>query len=81
MKTIKFHKIKIRNFMSFGDEITELDFTNGLNLITGFNRDMPESKNGIGKCLDPKTEIIISIADKTVLERFKKLTEKKINKR
>ena len=49
MKTIRFEKLTIRNFMSFGDEVTEVPLSNGLNLITGYNLDMPESKNGIGK--------------------------------
>lgn len=35
--------------MSFGDDPIRLDFTNGLNLITGYNKDIPDIKNGIGK--------------------------------
>jgi DNA repair exonuclease SbcCD ATPase subunit len=49
MKTLRFNSIKLRNFMSFGNDPVELSFQNGLNLITGFNKDNPDLKNGIGK--------------------------------
>jgi len=49
MKEIKFHKLKIRNFLSIGNEVIEVDFSEGLNIITGINRDKEDSKNGVGK--------------------------------
>lgn len=45
---VNFKKLKFRNILSFGSQITEINFENGLNLITG--------KNGCGKSgsfLDP----------------------------
>lgn len=49
MKTISFKTLTIKNFLSVGDEEITIDFTNGLNVITGFNRDEDDIKNGVGK--------------------------------
>ena len=49
MKSLVFKKLTLENFLSIGATPLELDFSNGLNLITGFNRDNPDEKNGIGK--------------------------------
>ena len=46
---IKFRKIEIHNFLSYQDEVFEFTKTNGMNLITGKNHDVPGSKNGAGK--------------------------------
>lgn len=49
MHSIEFKKISLKNFMSFGPTTQTLELNNGLNLITGYNKDYPSSKNGIGK--------------------------------
>lgn len=49
MRKIKFKKLSIQNFLSIGNDVIEIDFQNGLNLITGTNIDNPERKNGTGK--------------------------------
>ena len=48
MKKVIFEKIRLRNFLSYGPEPTELVFENGINFITGFNKD-DNSYNGVGK--------------------------------
>jgi len=48
MKKVIFEKIRLRNFLSYGTEPTELVFQNGINFITGFNKD-DNSYNGVGK--------------------------------
>jgi len=47
-KIVQFKKIKVRNFLSFGDEPIEITFKNGITFITGYNKD-EKSKNGVGK--------------------------------
>jgi len=49
MKTLHFKKLKLTNFLSIGASPLELTFQEGLNLITGYNKDQPDEKNGIGK--------------------------------
>lgn len=48
MKKIHFHSVKIKNFLSVGNEFLEISFKKGINLITGENKDKG-GKNGIGK--------------------------------
>lgn len=64
---IVFKRVELHNFMSFSDEVFEFDKQSGLNLICGKNNDIPGSRNGVGKCLDPNTRINIEIDDPTVL--------------
>lgn len=47
-KIVQFKKIKVRNFLSFGDDPIEITFKNGITFITGYNKD-ENSKNGVGK--------------------------------
>lgn len=49
MRRIKFKKLTIQNFLSIGNDTVEIDFQNGLNLITGIDKDNPERRNGAGK--------------------------------
>lgn len=49
MRRINFKRIVIKNFLSIGDEPVVVDFQQGLNVITGYNRDKPERRNAIGK--------------------------------
>ena len=48
MKKIKFKNLSIQNFLSVGEEKLNLNFQQGINLITGINNDK-DSKNGCGK--------------------------------
>jgi exonuclease SbcC len=49
MRSLRFEKITLTNFLSIGDTPLTFNFLDGLNLITGYNRDNPTEKNGIGK--------------------------------
>lgn len=49
MKEITFKRISIKNFLSIGNDPVEIDFNSGINIITGFNRDEADIKNGCGK--------------------------------
>lgn len=49
MKKVIFKKLSIKNFLSIGNEPLEINFQEGLNVITGFNRDEDDIKNGCGK--------------------------------
>ena len=48
MKRVVLKKLKLKNFLSIGDEWIELDIKSGLTFITGFNHDK-NSSNGVGK--------------------------------
>jgi DNA repair exonuclease SbcCD ATPase subunit len=49
MKKVNFKKISIVNFLSIGDEPVTVEFTKGLHVITGSNKDKPDRRNAIGK--------------------------------
>lgn len=49
MKSLSFNTLTLTNFLSVGSTPLEFKFQEGLNLITGYNRDDPDEKNGIGK--------------------------------
>jgi DNA repair exonuclease SbcCD ATPase subunit len=49
MRKIKYKKIIVQNFLSIGNDAIEIEFKEGLNLITGQNIDNPERKNAVGK--------------------------------
>lgn len=49
MLKINFKKLYIQNFLSVGTEPLEIEFQGGLNVITGYNRDEDDIKNGVGK--------------------------------
>tara|TARA_R110002153_G_scaffold80965_1_gene205399 strand:+ start:24174 stop:25991 length:1818 start_codon:yes stop_codon:yes gene_type:complete len=49
MRKITYKKLTTQNFLSIGNDKVEIDFQNGLNLITGNNIDNPERRNGTGK--------------------------------
>lgn len=49
MKNIIFKKISIQNFLSIGEDKLEVNFTKGINIITGSNIDKPDRRNGVGK--------------------------------
>ena len=47
-KTVEFKKIKVRNFLSYGDDPIEISFDKGITFVTGYNKDN-DSYNGVGK--------------------------------
>ena len=49
MKRINFTKLKIQNFLSIGKTPIEINFREGLNIITGSNKDKPDRRNAVGK--------------------------------
>jgi DNA repair exonuclease SbcCD ATPase subunit len=49
VKIVTFKTLRIQNFLSIGNDVVEINYQNGLNLITGINRDFPDRKNAIGK--------------------------------
>jgi DNA repair exonuclease SbcCD ATPase subunit len=49
VKIVTFKNLRIQNFLSIGNAVVEINYQNGLNLITGINRDFPDRKNAIGK--------------------------------
>lgn len=49
MKFVTFKQIKIKNFLSIGDTPVIVDFTKGVHIITGINRDKEDRRNGVGK--------------------------------
>lgn len=73
MKKVIFDKIRVRNFLSYGPEPTELVFENGINFITGFNKD-DNSYNGVGK-----TSLIVeSLSFVLFGSTYRKMTHKEI---
>ena len=49
MKKINFKKLYIQNFLSIGEEQVEVTFSEGINVITGINRDENDIRNAVGK--------------------------------
>lgn len=49
MYTINFKTLSVRNFLSVGETPLLIEFKDGINVITGINRDKEDSKNGVGK--------------------------------
>ena len=49
MKVVNFKTLKVKNFLSVGEEPVEVSFTKGLNIITGVNKDKSDRRNGVGK--------------------------------
>ena len=49
MKYVKFKDLKIKNFLSVGEDIVNIGFEKGLHVITGINRDKEDRRNGVGK--------------------------------
>lgn len=49
MKYINFKKLSLKNFLSIGDTPVIVEFSEGLHIITGVNRDKEDRRNGVGK--------------------------------
>ena len=49
MKYINFKNVTVKNFLSVGEEPVTVEFNEGLNIITGSNKDKVDRRNGVGK--------------------------------
>ena len=49
MKYVSFKELKIKNFLSIGEENVVVNFEKGLHIVTGVNRDKEDRRNGVGK--------------------------------
>jgi len=49
MKYVNFKELKIKNFLSVGEEAVTVNFETGLHIVTGINRDKEDRRNGVGK--------------------------------
>jgi len=49
MKQVNFKRVAIQHFLSVGEEPVVVDFSKGLHVITGSNKDKPDRRNAIGK--------------------------------
>lgn len=49
MKYVTFHQLKIKNFLSIGNDPVVIDMTKGVHIITGLNKDKEDRRNGVGK--------------------------------
>jgi len=49
MKSVRFDKLSIVNFLSVGEIPVTVEFSKGLHVITGKNNDKPDRRNAIGK--------------------------------
>lgn len=49
MKYVNFTRVSIKNFLSVGEIPVVIDFNQGLNIITGNNKDKVDRRNGVGK--------------------------------
>jgi len=49
MKYVNFKQLKIKNFLSVGEDEVIIDFNKGLHIVTGINRDKEDRRNGVGK--------------------------------
>ena len=49
MKYVSFKELRIKNFLSIGEENVVVNFEKGLHIVTGINRDKEDRRNGVGK--------------------------------
>lgn len=49
MKHVNFKTLTIKNFLSVGEKPVVINFSPGLNIITGINKDKEDRRNGVGK--------------------------------
>jgi len=80
MKYINFNSITIKNFLSVGDQEVSIDFKQGLNIITGINKDKEDRRNGVGKSTIADA-IHFAIFGETIRELSKDFIVNSINKK
>jgi DNA repair exonuclease SbcCD ATPase subunit len=49
MKRVEYKKLSVKNFLSIGRDPVVVEFTKGIHIITGVNKDKTDRKNGVGK--------------------------------
>ncbi len=49
MKYVTFKELKIKNFLSIGEDPVTVNFETGLHIVTGINRDKEDRRNGATK--------------------------------
>lgn len=59
---IELKRLSWRNFLSYGNKITEYEFSKGITRVIG--------ENGKGKCLESSTLINVEIEDPVIKEKF-----------
>ena len=80
MKYVDFNSVKIRNFLSIGQDPVEISFRQGLNVITGVNKDKEDRRNGVGKSTIADA-IHFAIFGETIRELSKEFIVNSINKK
>jgi DNA repair exonuclease SbcCD ATPase subunit len=70
MKRLTYKTLRIVNFLSIGNDVVEINYQNGLNLITGKNHDNPERSNGVGKSTIPSAHFFALYGE--ALKKIKK---------
>ena len=80
MKYVEFKSVKIRNFLSIGKDPVEINFREGLNIITGVNKDKEDRRNGVGKSTIADA-IHFAIFGETIRELSKDFIVNSINKK
>jgi len=80
MKYVDFSSVKIRNFLSIGQDPVEISFKQGLNVITGVNKDKEDRRNGVGKSTIADA-IHFAIFGETIRELSKEFIVNSINKK
>lgn len=80
MKYVDFNSVKIRNFLSIGTAPVEISFKQGLNVITGVNKDKEDRRNGVGKSTIADA-IHFAIFGETIRELSKDFIVNSVNKK
>ena len=80
MKYVDFSSVKIRNFLSIGQDPVEIPFSHGLNVSTGVNKDKEDRRNGVGKSTIADA-IHFAIFGETIRELSKDFIVNSINKK
>ena len=80
MKYINFNSVTIKNFLSVGKDPVTIDFKQGLNVITGINKDKEDRRNGVGKSTIADA-IHFAIFGETIRELSKEFIVNSINKK
>jgi DNA repair exonuclease SbcCD ATPase subunit len=70
MKKIVFEKVRLQNFLSFGNTPIEFEYKNGVTFVTGWNKDK-NTGNGVGKT----TLLVESISFALFGETYRKIVQ------
>lgn len=75
MKKLQLEKVRWKNFLSYGEPWSEMEFTrNRMTLLTGLN--------GNGKCINKNSVVTVNAHNKHVMQEFTEyVTQKKQNEK